>query len=99
MTTRAGVPTGTEAEPGGAGGPVRHEHDFLGDKAIPATAYWGVHTARALENFPITNTPIGVLDDLVRALAFVKKAAARATSSSASSSARRPTRSRRPVTT
>jgi aspartate ammonia-lyase len=78
MTTRAGVPTGTEAEPGGAGGPVRHEHDFLGDKAIPATAYWGVHTARALENFPITNTPIGVLDDLVRALAFVKKAAARA---------------------
>jgi aspartate ammonia-lyase len=60
------------------GSAVRNEHDFLGDRAIPADAYWGVHTARALENFPITSTPIGVLDDLVRALAFVKKAAARA---------------------
>jgi len=58
--------------------PVRLEHDFLGERPIPFDAYWGVHTARALENFPITSTPIGELDDLVRALAFVKKAAARA---------------------
>ena len=58
--------------------PTRREHDFLGDKDIPAEAYWGVHTARALENFPITETPIGMVDDLVRALAYVKKAAARA---------------------
>jgi aspartate ammonia-lyase len=57
---------------------TRRERDFLGDREIPASAYWGVHTARALENFPITSTPIGALDDLVRALAFVKKAAARA---------------------
>jgi aspartate ammonia-lyase len=68
----------TGAAPGGSEGSVRTERDFLGDRAIPAAAYWGVHTARALENFPITGTPIGVLDDLVRALAFVKKAAARA---------------------
>src|SRR3954451_21987435 len=58
--------------------PVRLEHDFLGERPIPADAYWGVHTARALENFAITSTPIGELDDLVRALACVKKAAARA---------------------
>jgi len=56
----------------------RRESDFLGPKDIPADAYWGVHTARALENFPISDTPIGIVPDLVRALAFVKKAAARA---------------------
>ncbi len=76
MKTRPGSSTGAEAD--AYDGPTRIERDFLGDKAIPAAAYWGVHTARALENFPITSTPIGVLDDLVRALAFVKKAAARA---------------------
>nr|WP_297356582.1 aspartate ammonia-lyase [uncultured Caldimonas sp.] len=56
---------------------VRHEHDFLGDKDIPADAYWGVHTSRAVENFPISGQPIGAVPDLVRALAYVKKAAAR----------------------
>jgi len=57
---------------------TRQEHDFLGNKDIPADAYWGVHTARALENFAISEVPIGMVGDLVRALAFVKKAAARA---------------------
>ncbi|MCM5678618.1 aspartate ammonia-lyase [Schlegelella sp. S2-27] len=56
---------------------VRHEHDFLGSKDIPAGAYWGVHTARAVENFPISGHPIGAVPELVRALALVKKAAAR----------------------
>jgi aspartate ammonia-lyase len=54
----------------------RTERDFLGEKPIPASAYWGIHTARALENFPISGTPISAMPDLVRALAFVKKAAA-----------------------
>ena len=57
---------------------VRDEHDFLGHKSIPADAYWGVHTARAVENFAISEVPVGVVDDLVRALAYVKKAAAQA---------------------
>ena len=57
---------------------TRIEHDFLGEKAIPASAYWGVHTARAVENFPITGTPIGVVSDLVLALAHVKLACAQA---------------------
>jgi aspartate ammonia-lyase len=32
---------------------------------IPADAYWGIHTARALENFPISMRPISVYRDLV----------------------------------
>ncbi len=56
---------------------VRIEQDFLGPREIPAEAYWGVHTARAIENFPISGTPVAAMPDLVRALALVKKAAAR----------------------
>ncbi len=56
--------------------PTRVEHDLLGDRAVPAEAYYGIHTLRALENFPITGTPICVYPDLVRALACVKQAAA-----------------------
>ena len=57
---------------------TRTEHDFLGEKEIPAEAYWGVHTARAVENFPISGTPISAMPDLIRAFGYVKKAAARA---------------------
>ncbi len=60
--------------------PVRVEHDLLGDRAVPADAYYGVHTLRALENFPITGTPISIYPDLVNALACVKQAAAIANS-------------------
>ena len=56
----------------------RLEHDFLGDKQIPADAYWGVHTARAVENFPISGTRISAMPDLIVAFGHVKKAAARA---------------------
>lgn len=56
----------------------RIEHDFLGDRQIPAGAYWGVHTARAVENFPISGTPLSAMPELIRAFGWVKKAAARA---------------------
>jgi aspartate ammonia-lyase len=56
----------------------RTERDFLGEKQIPADAYWGVHTARAVENFPISGTPIAAMPELIRAFAHVKRAAARA---------------------
>ncbi len=56
----------------------RTEHDLLGERQIPADAYWGIHTLRALENFPITGKAIGTYPELVRALAHVKEAAARA---------------------
>src|SRR3954451_23624833 len=60
--------------------PTRVEHDLIGDRSIPADAYYGVHTLRALENFPITGTAIAIYPDLVIALACVKQAAAIANS-------------------
>jgi aspartate ammonia-lyase len=54
----------------------RIEHDLLGEESVPAGAYWGVHTLRAIENFPISGKTIGACHDLVRALALVKQAAA-----------------------
>jgi len=57
---------------------ARLEHDLLGERLIPTDAYWGIHSLRALENFPITGKAIGSYPDLVRALALVKAAAARA---------------------
>jgi aspartate ammonia-lyase len=56
--------------------PIRTEHDLLGDRAVPADVYYGIHTLRALENFPITGTPISIYPDLLVALACVKQAAA-----------------------
>jgi aspartate ammonia-lyase len=57
---------------------TRLEHDLLGEREVPADAYWGIHTLRALENFPITGKTIGTYPDLVKALALVKLAAAHA---------------------
>ncbi|WP_027507201.1 aspartate ammonia-lyase [Rhodococcus sp. UNC23MFCrub1.1] len=56
----------------------RVEHDMLGDRQVRADALYGAHTDRAVENFPVTGTPISVHPDLVAALASVKQAAARA---------------------
>jgi aspartate ammonia-lyase len=53
---------------------TRSEKDFLGEKVIPADVPWGIHTARALENFPIPGN--AVPDLLLSALAQVKKACA-----------------------
>ena len=55
---------------------TRIEHDLLGERAVPAQAYYGIHTLRALENFAITGMPISIYPDLVGALACVKQAAA-----------------------
>jgi aspartate ammonia-lyase len=57
---------------------MRIEHDLLGNHPVPEGAYWGVHTARAVENFPITGVPIGHYRSLIQALALVKHAAAHA---------------------
>src|SRR3954453_16587051 len=56
---------------------TRSEHDLLGDRDVPAQAYWGVHTLRAVENFPITGQKLSSNMHLVRGLAAVKLAAAR----------------------
>ncbi|MBD8010832.1 MULTISPECIES: aspartate ammonia-lyase [Microbacterium] len=57
---------------------TRTETDSIGSIEIPGDAYYGVHTLRAEQNFPITKRPISVYPDLVRALAMVKQASARA---------------------
>ena len=57
---------------------TRLEHDLLGDYHVPSDAYWGVHTARAVDNFPISGVPIGHYRSLIRALAIVKHATAEA---------------------
>ncbi|MBM7656171.1 aspartate ammonia-lyase [Neobacillus cucumis] len=52
----------------------RIEKDFLGEKEVPVNAYYGIQTLRAVENFPITGYTIH--EELIKALAIVKKAAA-----------------------
>jgi len=42
-----------------ASGLFRIEHDLLGEREIPADAYWGIHSLRARENFPISGSTIG----------------------------------------
>jgi aspartate ammonia-lyase len=56
---------------------TRREHDLLGEADVPQSAYWGIHSQRAVANFPITGVPVGHFPNLVRALALVKLAAAR----------------------
>jgi aspartate ammonia-lyase len=56
----------------------RIEHDLLGEERIPAEAYYGIQTLRALHNFNITGVPIGHFPELIKALALVKQAAAQA---------------------
>lgn len=53
---------------------TRTEHDFLGQMELPADAAWGIHTARALDNFPIPGSSVPV--SLISALLQVKKACA-----------------------
>lgn len=55
---------------------TRMEHDLLGEREVPADAYYGVHTLRALENFPISKIPISTYPNLIKALACVKQACA-----------------------
>ena len=52
---------------------TRIEHDLLGERHIPADAYWGIHTLRATENFNISHQTISDLPELVRGMVMVKK--------------------------
>ena len=55
---------------------IRIEKDFLGEKEIPDTAYYGVQTLRGKENFHITGIPMSTEPYFVKAFGYVKKAAA-----------------------
>jgi len=56
----------------------RTEHDLLGDLRVPADAYYGVQTARALVNFRISGVELRLYPNIIKAFAMVKLAAARA---------------------
>ena len=61
-----------------ASGRVREEADLLGPLEVPYDALFGIQTLRALHNFPITGVPVSHYPGIVRSLAIVKQAAARA---------------------
>jgi fumarate hydratase class II len=54
----------------------RTEHDSMGDVQVPAAALWQAQTQRAIDNFPVSG--VRVEPSLIRALAAIKGAAARA---------------------
>jgi len=67
-----------QAQPAAVQAPpdVRMEHDLLGEKAVPASALYGVQTARAMENFQISGTTLADYPELINGFAQVKMAAA-----------------------
>ncbi|GLT13078.1 aspartate ammonia-lyase [Vibrio algivorus] len=54
----------------------RIEEDLLGTREVPAEAYYGIHTIRAVENFNISNATISDVPEFVRGMVMTKKAAA-----------------------
>lgn len=54
---------------------IRMESDSIGSLEVPAEALWGIHSKRAVENFPLTNRPVN--KGLIHAFAAVKLAAIR----------------------
>lgn len=59
-------------------GKTRLEHDLLGDKEVPVEYYFGIQTMRALENFNISRVRLNFFPSLIKGLAMVKEAAAKA---------------------
>ncbi|AKK08771.1 aspartate ammonia-lyase [Corynebacterium testudinoris] len=57
---------------------TRTEEDLLGHMEVPADAYYGIHTLRAMENFQISRTQINDVPEFIRGMVQVKKAAAMA---------------------
>lgn len=75
VTETTCAPAISTSEPSNA---IRIERDSIGALEVPAAAYYGVHTARALRNFRITGATIGQYPALISALAAVKQAACQA---------------------
>lgn len=55
----------------------RNESDLLGTLQVPANAYYGIQTQRAIENFKISGQFLSSYPHFIKALAMVKKAAAK----------------------
>jgi aspartate ammonia-lyase len=81
--TTSATPTAPQNVPDTTGttgttGEVRVEKDLLGEKQVPASAYYGVQTQRALENFQLSGIPISHYPGFIEGYVMVKLAAARA---------------------
>ena len=77
LRSTVGWPAGISAVPekiGSGSKDFRVEHDSIGDKEVPADAYYGVQTLRAVENFRITG--LSLHPELINSLVQIKKAAA-----------------------
>jgi len=55
---------------------MRVERDALGERAVPEDVYWGIHTERSIENFPISG--LTYPPEMPRAIGAIKVAAAQA---------------------
>lgn len=55
---------------------MRTEKDLLGEREVPAQVYYGIHTLRAVENFPLSGWKVH--RSLIEAIVLIKKAAAEA---------------------
>ena len=56
----------------------RTEHDSMGEVRVPADRYWGAQTERSRNNFPIGSGREPMPEEIIRAFAALKAAAARA---------------------
>ena len=57
---------------------TRLEHDCLGSARVPADVYWGIHTHRAMSNFPLGSAHVSDHPELIASYALVKHACASA---------------------
>ena len=78
--------------PSPTAGQTRTENNLLGEKQVPADAYYGVQTQRALENFQLSGVAINHYPGFVEAWAMVKLAAAQASDLKPKPTANCPTR-------
>ena len=75
MKKRSGIHSSSPpSRPSVAPAKTRTERDTMGELAVPAEAYYGVQTARAIENFPIS--PLRFPRAMIRAMGLIKRAAA-----------------------
>ena len=59
-------------------GRTRKEHDLLGERNVPHERFYGIQTLRAIENFNISGITLNFFPNIIKGLAIVKMAAAKA---------------------
>ena len=79
--------------------PTRIEHDCIGSAAVPANVYWGIHTLRAINNFPVSGITVSDHPEIIHAYGAVKLACTRANRELGASTPTRPNSSTAPAPT